>query len=391
MPRDGKEIVSATTRKARTTAIMPTMQSMSAPEIKRFLSKKRTEIGDGSNVIPGGEETVDCLSTNGGMSPSAHEQKTILELVSKFRYRQYYIKSANGVLSQSTHLMARDVGHIVRTPFETDTQAQRTKKEAFAVVDQFRKLIDTEADLTAFLTKYPTLAFHVDEMRNVIRRHAEYEARRSAIEAEMTDLAKQLPIAPFIQDVRGFSFLGLAVIQACAGTSFLDYKSPAALWKRMGVAVIGDVRQQRRAGKRETVEERALYAYSPSRRAELYTFISDTMFRAQWRGERLNCSKCEKPTKIERKGGTVSCGECKTVHAESAIIAAHAIGFYGEVYAQRKRHTLPRIAETAELSQSEKWTPARCENDARRIMSKALLRDIWRVSRGMPPRTLVPD
>ena len=39
-------------------------------------------------------------------------------------------------------------------------------------------------------------------------------------------------------------------------------------------------------------------------------------------------------------------------------------------------------------SDRDKWTKGRCHNDARRIMSKALLRDLWRVWRGLPPRGL---
>jgi hypothetical protein len=42
-------------------------------------------------------------------------------------------------------------------------------------------------------------------------------------------------------------------------------------------------------------------------------------------------------------------------------------------------HTLPRIAETEHLGKKDpaKWTKGRCHNDARRVMTKALLRDLW--------------
>jgi hypothetical protein len=63
------------------------------------------------------------------------------------------------------------------------------------------------------------------------------------------------------------------------------------------------------------------------------------MFRAQWRGE---------------KDG----------------IAAHAIGPYGEAYGERKAWNLARG-----------WTPGHAENDARRYMTKRLIRDLWRAWR----------
>ena len=77
--------------------------------------------------------------------------------------------------------------------------------------------------------------------------------------------------------------------------------------------------------------------------------------------------------------GLPVCLKCGASHDPVDIIPAHSAGPYGEVYGARKAHTLPRVAATADLDDKDdnKWTPARCENDARRVMSKALLRDLW--------------
>jgi hypothetical protein len=87
----------------------------------------------------------------------------------------------------------------------------------------------------------------------------------------------------------------------------------------------------------------------------------------------------------------------KTGKPVATTVPAHALGTYGEIYARRRAQTAIRVEATADLPATigerfnpEKWTKSRCHNDARRVMSKALLRDLWRVWRGLPPRGLAP-
>ncbi len=183
------------------------------------------------------------------------------------------------------------------------------------------------------------------------------EARTNA-ENEMRRLAKQLPVFAWVQaNAKGVGELGLARI---VGEAPLigRYVTHERLWKRMGVAVVGGDRQQRRTDRNEAL----LHGFAPTRRAELWSVGSDTLFRGQWRGAK------------ESEDGEVTAG--------------YPIGPYGAVYARRKAYTLPRIEATDDLDFKDrnKWTKKRCDNDARRVMSKEFLRDLWRVWHDLEPR-----
>jgi hypothetical protein len=190
-----------------------------------------------------------------------------------------------------------------------------------------------------------------------------WDDKREQTEKDMRVLAKQLPVWPWVQEnAKGVGDLGLARL---VGEAPLigQYVTHERLWKRFGVAVVGGERQQRRTDKVEAL----LHGFAPARRAELWSVGSDTLLRAQWRGAK------EDPNTGEMLDGT-------------------PIGPYGKVYRDRRAHTLPRIAETEalEYKNREKWTPKRCDSDARRVMSKEFLRDLWHIWRGLdarhPPR-----
>lgn len=184
---------------------------------------------------------------------------------------------------------------------------------------------------------------------------ATWDKLRLDIEREMRVTARTLPVYAWAKSVKGFGDLGLAIISGEAGIPIGEYRTISGLWKRMGLAVINGERQARKRDK----DEAAAHGYSPRRRAEIWT-LADSMFRHQWHGAK----------------------------EEEGIVAGPS-GPYGEVYAYRRAHTAPRIEATADLSFSspDKWTLARCNNDAKRIMTKALLRDLWVKARGSEPST----
>jgi hypothetical protein len=179
---------------------------------------------------------------------------------------------------------------------------------------------------------------------------------RDLAETEMRRLVSTLPAYAWSKDsARGVGDLGLARIIGCAPLIGI-YATPFKLWKRMGVAVMDGERQQRKSDR----DEALMHGYAPRRRAELWSVCSDTMFRHQWRG----------------------------AADEDVDIAGRPIGAYGYVYQQRKLHTLPRIAATEALpfSDKDKWTRSRCDKDARRVMSKEFLRDLWSAWHGLETR-----
>jgi hypothetical protein len=110
------------------------------------------------------------------------------------------------------------------------------------------------------------------------------------------------------------------------------------VWKRLGLACI-DGHRQGTVPKEVTGEARKAAwtqaGYSPARRAEVWAFIDDVMFRAQWRGDRPDAP-------------------------------AHSIGPYGQAYAERKEWNLARGL-----------VPAHADRDARRFMAKRFIRDLW--------------
>lgn len=162
-------------------------------------------------------------------------------------------------------------------------------------------------------------------------------AQRAAIEKEMKRLAKTLPAAAWQAETRGFGEMGLAVIIGEAG-DLSNYAGPAKLWRRLGLAPY-----QGHAGKTWRVpqwRERALsaeewseYGYSAQRLAQVYGVVTEPLIKA-----------C---------GGTV----------------------YRDVYDHAK-------ASFADRARS----PAHAHAHAMRVMTKALILDLWRVWHGMPPR-----
>lgn len=181
-----------------------------------------------------------------------------------------------------------------------------------------------------------------------------FDTVRHAAEKEMRRLAKQLPVYPWWRGVKGAGDLGLAIVVAEAG-DIGSYKSVAALWKRLGLAVINGERQ-RKHGDRDLA---SLHGYSPQRRAEIWT-LGDAMFRHQWSG-------------VDRENG----------------IAAHPIGPYGEHYGRKKAAYMQRVVDTADAPPGpETWTPKRADNAARRYMTKCLIRDLygaWRAAMARHP------
>ncbi|WP_216839240.1 hypothetical protein [Falsiroseomonas tokyonensis] len=159
---------------------------------------------------------------------------------------------------------------------------------------------------------------------------AGWDKLRAECERDMRRLAKTLPVYGWAQQVRGFGDLGLAIVIGETGDLSL-YATKERVWKRLGLAVIEGFRQSRRSD----VEQAAAHGFNPKRRAEIWA-IADAMFRHQWRG-----AKEDAPP--------------------------HALGPYGEAYARRKAGT-----------EAREWTPKHRDNDARRIMTKQLVEDLWR-------------
>lgn len=101
--------------------------------------------------------------------------------------------------------------------------------------------------------------FPLVEARDSVAKH------RAAVEKRLVKLAKQLPVAPYVESVRGVGLASLAAIVGEAG-DLSNYSTPAKLWKRMGLAVMPDGGRQRRISGDAALE----HGYSPTRRSVVW-------------------------------------------------------------------------------------------------------------------------
>jgi hypothetical protein len=159
-------------------------------------------------------------------------------------------------------------------------------------------------------------------------------AAREGVEKEMKKLVRTLPIHAWARNVRGLGELGLAVILAEAG-DLAGYPSKGHLWKRFGFAPYGGKaystwRKTKSGGL--SADEWTAAGYKATRLAQVFGVVTEPLLRAQ----------------------TVAGGP------------------YRSVYDRRR-------AATA-LSHPD-WTKAHSHADGLRVMTKALLRDLWKANR----------
>lgn len=293
-------------------------------------------------------------------------KEVIEDIVSLQRRRRFLIQSQQRIdRSCESYLVRMFPEHDQiyaehRQPGGKLDKAGRDKlKKLFKQVSAFRKKVESGKD-------HPTLGSQARNVladsiplivKSVLAREA-FDTLREETEERMRELAKFLPAYRWAQTVSGFGDLCLAVIVGEAGDlSAYPNKDrrarsgPACLWKRCGLAVIGEERQR----KKSDADEAARHGYSPRRRGTIYGDIQTPLFFAK---------------------------------AKNA---------YGAVYAARRART----AET-----HPEWSKKHSDNDARRYIVKRLLKDLWRAWRDeaslpmresamhplpLPPTHSVPD
>ena len=289
--------------------------------------------------VEAGQTVVDNQPTNArsteqGANSTVLTSRSLLlapllsELAELQAQRTFCIKSQSRCDRSTEAMIARVLGY---RPDADEKDRKAVWKQASAVrkaVEGGDGQIRTDDQCTRALSACSPLILLSAQSR------AAWDAHRQQVEKRMRKIARQLPVWSWVEPIKGFGDLGLAIILAETG-DLSNYATKERVWKRLGLAVIEGERQQRKAG----AEAAAAHGYNPRRRAEIWTLCSDSMFRHQWRGE---------------KDG----------------VPAGPAGPYGEVYARRKAHT-----ETRE------WTPGHRHNDARRVMTKALIENLWKAWR----------
>ena len=281
---------------------------------------------------------------------------SIAALMEMQTMRRHCIRSQSRCDRSIEALIARSFGYHTGLPPDE-------RKKLFAVARSLRLIVEANGKNGRPTSdpRIPNQIVNMIETNSVAR--SQWDRMRANIEAEMIARARQLEIWPWVKTVRGVAELGLAVIVAEAG-DIPRYSGPAKLWKRLGLACIDGIRQGRvppDLSRDQRSEEWKRRGYNPSRRAEVWAFLDDVMFRAQWRGDRDEDGKS--PAKTHKPIAT----------------PAHPIGPYGEVYGERKAWNLARGLG-----------PKHADNEARRFMAKRFVRDFWIAWRGLEIKRLPP-
>lgn len=155
---------------------------------------------------------------------------------------------------------------------------------------------------------------------------------RNEIELEMKRIVRKLPIYKWAVPVKGLGELGLAVIIAEAG-DLSNYPKKGHLWRRFGLAPHeGKAYSTWRMKGGLSAEDWTEAGYSPRRRAEIYAVISEPLFRAQ------------------------------------SVVQ----GPYRAIYDRRREATAIEHPD---------WTKAHSHMDALRVMTKYMIRDMWKAWR----------
>jgi hypothetical protein len=240
-------------------------------------------------------------------------------------------------------LVARSFGYHVGL-------AEPERKKMFKAAQKLRLVIEANAKARrpSDDVGLPPQIVNMVETNFVSR--AQWDRMRANIEERMAATARELEIWPWVKEVKGVAELGLAVIVGEAG-DIPNFTRPGKVWKRLGMACIDGMRQGRvppDLSRDDRAEAWKMRGYSPSRRAEVWAFLDDIMFRAQWRAARD-----EDGGKPEKTGKPVA-------------VAAHGAGEYGIVYGERKEWNLARG-----------FSPKHADVEARRYMSKRFVRNLW--------------
>lgn len=179
-------------------------------------------------------------------------------------------------------------------------------------------------------TADPWLAGYVAACQPLLAVQADTERR-------LAKAVKALPIHSWAKQVAGLGDVSLSAIIGECAHPVGSYRSPAAVWKRMGLAVIEGERQRRVTG-----DAALLHGYNAERRAIMWN-IGACLIKAQVRAVKGDDGSRE---------GSV------------------AIGAYGQLYLDRK---------AIEVARTE--TAAHAHNRAQRYIEKRLLKDLWRAWR----------
>jgi hypothetical protein len=165
-------------------------------------------------------------------------------------------------------------------------------------------------------------------------------SRREEVEKGMIEAGKSLPVHSWAKGVKGLGPLGLSVIVSETG-DLSNYPNFRHVWKRLGLMPF-----EGRAGSTWRLTPSKMpeggwetLGYSPNRLAQIFSCVTDPMSKHQLQSAEKSGTEFGKP-----------------------------MGPYGEAYVARREKT---------KADHPDWTPLHARRDALRIMTKALISDLW--------------
>jgi hypothetical protein len=198
----------------------------------------------------------------------------------------------------------------------------------------------------------PTIPSEIQEFADIIlasiRNRLPWDEIEKRATKNMEILAIQLPVYEWSENIRGFGPVGLATVVAEAGRDLAEFRSPAALWARMGIGMKPDAKGAfiRQGGLPKSAEKKLWIAhgYSRARRSRMW-------------------------------------------NVGRALVLSNGDGPYRAIYLERKVYERAR-AEAAGLKvapagsvpakrAAEYMTLGHIDKRARRYMEKCLIKDLW--------------
>jgi hypothetical protein len=178
------------------------------------------------------------------------------------------------------------------------------------------------------------------------------EEQRAMYEKELVKLARTLPCYPWVKSIKGFGDLSFASIVGECG-DIGSYKSVAALWKRMGLAVIGANRQGA-PGKAATADDWIEHGYSKTRRSVMWN-VGNSLILAM--------------------------GKFRPMFGED-VEANDTYTYFQKVFATRARYEATRLPHKdgtpiKESATGKESYTLHAANRAKRYVEKRLLRELY--------------
>lgn len=190
----------------------------------------------------------DALLQEGGFLDGVAD--TIAEIREQWRLRQAWHRSEKSLTLQCKALCRR-------------LAENGDKKEAEAIYKAALSNGDHPMGAIALAAFFP-----LHEARESVAKH------RKTVEKRLAKLAGELPVAEWVEGVRGVGIASLAAIVGEAG-DLANYSTVPKLWKRLGLAVMPDGTRQRRIAGVEALD----HGYSPARRSVVWN-VGDCIIRA---------------------------------------------------------------------------------------------------------------